>query len=100
MSTGLQEKQLGLYRVESHNRALVKLARAIARELCCKYGSVTIDMIRTDPRMAEFAPSSPNFWGCLFMGDEWHCLGYEPSQLKTNHHRRVGRWAYRLREGR
>ena len=98
--TGSALKQMGLYHVEAHNKALVKLARAIARELCCKYGSVTVDQIRTDPRMAELTPSSPNFWGCLFIGDEWHCLGYEPSQLKTNHHRRVGRWAYRLREGR
>ena len=92
-------KQMGLYQTEANNQALVRLARAIAREHCVKYGSTTIDAVRQDPRMAEFQPSSPNCWGAVFMGDEWHCIGYEPSQLASNHHRRIARWAYRQREG-
>ena len=53
----LTDKQLGLYRVEANNTALVGLARAIAREQCVKYGSTTIDAVRSDPRIAEFKPS-------------------------------------------
>lgn len=92
MTTGLQDKQLGLYRVESTNKALVGLARAIARELCAKYGSCTIDDVRADQRIAEFQPTSGAAWGSVFMGDEWVCIGMEPSQVKENHHRMIRRW--------
>ena len=95
LASGHKDKQLGLYRVESSNQALVGLARAIAKEQCVKYGSTTIDAVRQDPRMAEFIPSSPNCWGSVFMGEEWECVGYEPSQLPSNHSRRIARWAYR-----
>ena len=92
--TGSTLKQLGLYRVESHNTALVKLARSIAREICGRLGSVTIDMIRTDPRIAEFLPCNSNIWGSVFMGKEWQCIGLEPSTLKSNHARFIRRWKY------
>ena len=91
--TGLQDKQLGLYQVESHNRALVRLARAIAREHCVKYGSTTIDAVRQDPRMAEFQPTSSAVWGSVFHGAEWTLVGWEPSTLKSNHARFIRRWA-------
>ena len=89
---GLEQKQLGLYRTESTNAALVRLARAIARERCCKYGSCTIDEIRQDPRMAEFQPTSSAVWGSVFHGEEWQVLGWEPSTLKSNHARFIRRW--------
>ena len=93
--TGSALKQMGLYQTEANNQALVRLARAIAVDLCAKYGNVTIDQIRQDERIKEFTPSSPNFWGSVFMGEEWECVGYEPSQLPSNHSRRIARWAYR-----
>lgn len=94
MNTGLEQKQLGLYRVESSNKALVGLARAIAKELCCKYGSVTIDQVRSDPRMAEFTPTSSAVWGSVFHGDEWVLINWEPSTLKSNHARFIRRWKW------
>lgn len=89
---GLNDKQLGLYRVEASNTALVGLARAIAREHCVKYGSTTIDAVRQDPRMAEFQPTSSAVWGSVFHGEEWACIGLEPSTLKSNHARFIRRW--------
>ena len=94
MTPALHAKQLGLYRVESSNTALVKLARAIAREQCVKYGSTTIDAVRQDPRMAEFIPSSPNCWGSVFHCEGFVCIGFEPSQVKENHSRFIRRWRY------
>ena len=91
---GLQEKQLGLYRVESHNPALVKLARAIAKEICGRQGSVSIDDVRSDERMAEFKPSSSAVWGSVFHGEEWVCINWEPSTLKSNHARFIRRWRW------
>ena len=93
-NNGSALKQMGLYRVESSNTALVRLARAIAMEQCVKYGSTTIDLVRQDPRMAEFTPSSSAVWGSVFHGDEWHCIGWEPSTLKSNHARFIRRWRY------
>ena len=84
---GLQEKQLGLYR-----KALVRLARSIAKDLCAKYGSCTIDQVRSDPRIAEFTPSSSAVWGATFNTDEFVCIGWEPSTLKSNHSRFIRRW--------
>ena len=85
-------KQLGLALTESNNKALVGLARAIARDLCAKYGSCTIDDVRADSRLAEFQPTSPNCWGSVFMGDEWHCIGWEPSTRESNNSRYIRRW--------
>ena len=96
--TGTALKQLGLYRVESHNQALVGLARSIAREQCVKYGSTTIDLVRQDPRIAEFKPSNPNMYGSIFRGKEWHCIGWEPSTLKSNHSRFIRRWRFNKNE--
>ena len=92
--TGSALKQLGLYHVASHNKALVNLARAIAREQCVKYGSTTIDAVRQDPRMAEFVQTSSAVWGSVFHGEEWSCIGWEPSTLKSNHARFIRRWRY------
>ena len=92
MTTGSALKQLGLYHTEANNKALVGLARAVARERCCKYGSCTIDEIRQDPRMAEFTPTSSAVWGSVFHGKEWVLLGWEPSTLKSNHSRFIRRW--------
>ena len=96
--TGPALKQLGLYRVESHNKALVGLARAIAKEQCVKYGSTTIDAVRQDPRMAEFVPTSSAVWGSVFHGEEWNCIGWEPSMLKSNHARFIRRWRFNKNE--
>ena len=94
---GLEEKQLGLYLTESNNKALVGLARAIAREQCVKYGSTTIDNVRQDPRMAEFQPTSSAAWGAVFKGEEWVFMNWEPSKLKSNHARFIRRWKYEAR---
>ena len=94
MTTALHAKQMGLYRVEANNKALVGLARAIAREQCVKYGSTTIDAVRTDPRMAEFQPSSSAVWGATFHCEGFVCIGFEPSQVKENHSRFIRRWRY------
>ena len=89
---GLEQKQLGLALTESNNKALVGLARAIAKEQCCKYGSCTIDQVRSDPRMAEFQPTSSHCWGSVFRSDGFTCIGWEPSTLKSNHARFIRRW--------
>ena len=88
--TGSALKQLGLYRVESSNKALVGLARAIAKEICGRVGSVTMDDVRRE--LGDLKPTSPNAYGAVFNTDEWQCIGWEPSTLKSNHARFIRRW--------
>ena len=83
-------KQLGLYLTESSNKALVGLARNIAREICGRTGSVTMDEVRRE--LGDLKPTSPNAYGSIFNGDEWVCIGWEPSTLKSNHARWIRRW--------
>ena len=92
--TGLQEKQLGLYRVESHNKALVRLARAVAREICGRVGKVSMDDIRSDHRMIGFEPSSPNFWGSVFNEKGWVCVDRKYSERRSNNHREIKVWRF------
>lgn len=94
--TTMTPKQLGLALTEANNKALVALARAIAKDLCAKHGSCTIDQVRSDPRIAEFQPTSPNCWGSVFHGEEWHCIGWEPSTRESNNQRFIRRWTCKL----
>ena len=88
-------KQLGLALTEANNKALVALARAIAKEICGRTGSVTMDEVRKE--LGDLKPSSPNAYGCIFNTDEWHCIGWEPSTIKSNHARFIRRWKYETR---
>ena len=92
--TGLQEKQLGLYHVESSNKALVGLARNIAREICGRQGKVSIDDVRSDTRMAGFEPTSPNVWGTIWNEEGWRCVERRFSTRKSNHHREIKVWEW------
>ena len=94
LNTGLEQKQLGLYRVESSNKALVRLARAIAKEICGRVGKVSMDDVRSDPRMAGFTPSSPNFWGSVFMEKGWRCIDRTQSTRRENHAREIKVWRF------
>ena len=87
---GLEQKQLGLALTESNNTALVKLARAVAKEICGRMGSVTMDEVRRE--LGDLKPTSPNAYGAVFNTDEWVCIGWEPSTLKSNHSRFIRRW--------
>ena len=91
---GLEQKQLGLYRVESSNKALVGLARAVAREICGRVGQVSIDDVRSDTRMAGFEPTSQNVWGTIWNEEGWKCIDRKFSTRKSNHHREIKVWRY------
>lgn len=95
MNAGLEQMQLGLAAVELNNADLMTLARDVAKLLSCQYGSVTIDEVRAHISLRDRQPSSPNFWGAVFMEKGWLFLHYEPSQVRSNHHRRIARWEWR-----
>ena len=97
--TGLDQKELGLYATELNNADLVALARSIAQLVCLQKGFCTIDDVRTHPKLKEWQPSSPNTWGSVFHCKGWRLIGYEPSHIKSNHTRRVGRWVWQPSHG-
>ena len=87
-------KQLGLALTEANNKALVALARAIAKEICGRVGYVNIDMVRDDPRMAGFEPTSPNCWGSIWNEKGWRCIDRKQSSKPENHHREIKVWKW------
>lgn len=89
------QKELGLFAVALNNADLLDKARAIARQVSERKGSVCIDDVRSDQRLSGLTPSSPNFWGTLFMCKGWACIGSEPSRIKSNNKRRILRWVWR-----
>lgn len=95
LDAGLEQKELGLYATALNNADFVALARTIAKEYCAKHGSVTIDNVRCDLRMDGRQPSNPNAWGSIFMETGWRIIGYTPSQVRSNHHRRIARWEWK-----
>ena len=97
--TGSALKQMGLYHVEANNQAMVNLARAIAKEICGRQGCVSIDDVRSDPRMAGFEPTSPNCWGTIWNEEGWQCIDRKFSTRKSNHHREIKVWRYEGNNG-
>ena len=87
-------KQLGLALTEANNKALVGLARAIAKEICGRVGYVNIDMVRDDPRMAGFEPTSQNCWGTIFNETGWKCIDRVCSTRPSNNHREIKVWRF------
>ena len=92
--TGLEQKQLGLALTESNNKALVNLARAVAKEICGRVGKVSIDDVRSDPRMIGLEPTSPNFWGSVWNEKGWVCIDRKYSERRSNNHREIKVWRY------
>lgn len=95
LEAGAEQKELGLYATELNNAEFVALARSIAQLISCQQGSVTMDEVRTHPRLHGWQPSSPNAYGAVFNGKGWRLLGFEPSHVKTNRTRRIGRWTWK-----
>ena len=92
---GLEQKSLGLWATELNNADLLILARDVAKLVSAEKGSCTIDDIRSHHSLAGRQPSSPNFWGVIFIEKGWRFLGFEPSTRRTNHARRIGRYTWR-----
>lgn len=95
LNAAYDQKELGLYATELNNADLLVLARDVAKLLACQYGSVTIDLVRQHESLQGHQPSSPNFWGTIFNEKGWRFVKYEPSQLRSNHHRRIARWEWK-----
>jgi len=91
---GCEQQRLGLYAAELNNSDFVAKARSVARLICAVSGSVTMDAIRTHPAMQGLQPSSTHVYGTILRGDGWVCIGFEPSSLRSNHARRVGRYRW------
>lgn len=95
MNALLDQKELGLFAVQLNNADLLVLARQVARGLSAKYGSVSIDQVRTDPRLQGHTPSSSHFWGSVFMEKGFRVVDETRSTVPRNHGRRVYKWEWK-----
>lgn len=93
-SAGVEQRELGLYAVELNNADLMTLARDVAKLIACQRGSVTIDEVRAHESLKDRQPSSPNFWGAVFIEKGWRVVAETRSTQKQNHRRRIYRWEW------
>ena len=89
--SGEQVKQLGLDLVESHNPDFVALARAEARRLCIRNGSVSADDLRGWSNDNGIHPGHPNAWGSVFRTGFMR-VGYRQSVWPASHARVISVW--------
>ena len=92
MKTGDQLKQEGLDLVIRNNAAFILEARNFAIQYVKRNGRVTIDQIRNYAYKTGIKPKSPNAWGAVFRGSQWHLVGYTKSKIPSNHSRIIGIW--------
>lgn len=95
LDEALHAKDLGQRIVRATNAGFVELMREKARGIAQRRGEVTVDDLREYAAAQGIEPSSPNAWGCLFIGPEWVMVGRRRSRLVSNRGREVKVWVWR-----
>jgi len=85
-----QSKQEAFDLFEVHCAEWLATARATARRIAAKNGSVTINEVRALVPMPEGV--DPRVAGAVFLGKDWRCLGYVSSVRRTSHGRPIARF--------
>lgn len=94
-SAGEQLRDRGIARVESRDPSLAEVLRARARLIAAEQGRVTIDDVRDWMDAQGLVAPHKNFYGAIFIGPDWVCVGREPSRRVENHGHRNNVWALR-----
>lgn len=92
---GRRRRDNGIRRVSEHNRWFLEKMRKAAIKLSLLNGEVTIDDLRTYAFSFGLEPDHPNAWGGVLKGKHWHCVGFQPSKLVSNHGRVIRRWIWK-----
>ena len=67
-----RRKRAGIATAEEHSASWIEQARACARDLCERHGTVTADDVREVLYPLGIVPSHPNAWGAVFRkGFRW-----------------------------
>jgi hypothetical protein len=88
-------KREGIARVEGRNPELAELLREHARSISNSRGWVTIDDVRAFADSNGLEVPSPHFWGSIFRGPEWECVGFELSKRPGKNAHRQPRWHWK-----
>ena len=78
-----REREEGIRKAEVGNQEFLNAARALAIHICRQRGTVTMDDIRRELRVA---PRHPNAYGSVFKNARFKFTGeYRQSELKSRH---------------
>lgn len=97
---GVEKRDEELEKVASNAEDFMLKCRTYAAMHAMHYGRVTSDQVRAWAAQQGLAPHHQNAWGALFRGEprpgyEWVQVGFEKSNLVSNHARRISVWAIR-----
>lgn len=90
LELALQARDEGIRRVAVNNEQFLKVARAIAKQLCAERGAITMDDVRA---ACDLLPLHPNAWGSVFKDRAFQPTGeYRRSALVQGHGNRQMVW--------
>ena len=90
-----RRRDAGKKTVSKHNRQFLEEIRDYAQRFAELNGEINIDDLRTYADLIWLKPDHKNVWGCVFHGKHWHCIGFQPSKLVSNHGRVIRRWVWK-----
>ena len=92
---GAARKAQGLDTIEERDAGFIRAMRQKAMTISRDLGQVTTDDLRLWAASLGLYPRHPNVYGAIFRGPQWQVIGYKPSVLPSNHHRRIAIWKWR-----
>lgn len=100
MSTGPEQLQLAINKLELSHYAWLSQARTLAKSLSKQRKRVTSDDLRRAADKAVIPqPYHCNAWGSIFRGEsksgQWIRIGSMASQIPSNHARIIGIWNWK-----
>lgn len=72
--------------------------RHIAKTICRRDGQVTSDDLQRIANRTGLQPPHGNYWGAIFRGNAWRCVGRKRSEIPSNHAREIRIWQWREHE--
>lgn len=93
LDQALRRRDLALAQLEGHYPRWLDRARAVAEEICRRWGTVTADDIRAVLAIPEGVHH--NVVGSIFKGPRWERVDWQQSEQPQGHGRWIGVWRLR-----
>lgn len=78
-------KEAGVAKAEAADLPLADRVRAYLQELATRQPFVTVDDARAWMDERGLIAPSKYWYGCLWRGADWECVGFEPSKRPEKH---------------
>lgn len=90
--TGKQLQDRGIRKVAARNSEALNVMRSYARYHCLTHGTCTSDDVRKFADRAGLTVTHPNSFGAIFRTGEFEAIGWQESEIESNHARPIRVW--------